>query len=114
MGIDKNRKIILNLCLEVPKQEHKLDENVIVGVDVGRDHADHQDGGIQVVIGRFEQQREVADAHDFANLKLFHCRPPLLCRPADQTPSAKHLQPIQECSQRRRSDAVPLMSEETL
>ena len=33
--IDKNRKIILNLCLEVPKQEHKLDENVIVGVDVG-------------------------------------------------------------------------------
>ena len=33
--IDKNRKIILNLCLEVPKQEHKLDKNVIVGVDVG-------------------------------------------------------------------------------
>lgn len=36
MGIDKNRKIILNLCLEVPKQEHKLDENVIVGVDLGQ------------------------------------------------------------------------------
>lgn len=34
--IDKNRKIILNLCLEVPKQEHKLDENVIVGVDLGQ------------------------------------------------------------------------------
>ncbi len=36
MEIDKNRKIILNLCLEVPKQEHKLDENVIVGVDLGQ------------------------------------------------------------------------------
>lgn len=34
--IDKNRKIILNLCLEVPKQEHKLDESVIVGVDLGQ------------------------------------------------------------------------------
>ena len=34
--IDRNRKIILNLCLEVPKQEHKLDENVIVGVDLGQ------------------------------------------------------------------------------
>lgn len=36
MEIDKNRKIILNLCLEVPKQEHKLDKNVIVGVDLGQ------------------------------------------------------------------------------
>ena len=36
MGIDKNRKIILNLCLEVPRQEHKLDEGVIVGVDLGQ------------------------------------------------------------------------------
>lgn len=36
IGIDKNRKIILNLCLEVPRQEHKLDEGVIVGVDLGQ------------------------------------------------------------------------------
>ena len=29
------KKIILNLCMDVPKAEHKLDKNVAVGVDLG-------------------------------------------------------------------------------
>ena len=28
-------KIILNLCLDVPKHEHKLDKNIVTGVDLG-------------------------------------------------------------------------------
>lgn len=31
----KNKKIILNLALDIPKQEKELDENVVVGVDLG-------------------------------------------------------------------------------
>lgn len=30
-----DKKIILNLCMDVPKAEHKLDKNVTVGVDLG-------------------------------------------------------------------------------
>ena len=34
IGID-GKKIILNLCMDIPKQKHNLDENIIVGVDLG-------------------------------------------------------------------------------
>lgn len=35
IGINKNNKIIINLCLEIPKQEHNSDEETCVGVDLG-------------------------------------------------------------------------------
>lgn len=34
IGIEKN-KIILNLSMEIPKEEKELDENIVVGVDLG-------------------------------------------------------------------------------
>ena len=33
--INRNGKIILNLCLDIPKQEHILDDDIVVGVDLG-------------------------------------------------------------------------------
>lgn len=33
--INKDKEIILNLCMDIPDQQHDLDENIVVGVDLG-------------------------------------------------------------------------------
>ena len=33
--INKDKEIILNLCMDIPDQKHDLDENIVVGVDLG-------------------------------------------------------------------------------